>query len=201
MEGVKRLWPVGLARTHAMVCANIQNHELHRIIWTVSAPSWTLRWIERLLTPEIPQSQPSRRGPDPHSLPLSSRSTAPDAYAPHIMGGVNTLRAEGYSGTGIFIGIVDTGVDYNHPALGGGFGPGFKICAGYDLVGDIYDGTSDPIPDSDPMDCDGHGTHGTCSRFSSPPLQTILGFAGFARFGSPQPPPIHPRPMSRPHCS
>lgn len=30
-----------------------------------------------------------------------------------------------------------------HPALGGGFGPGFKIEAGYDLVGDNYNG-SDP---------------------------------------------------------
>ena len=75
------------------------------------------------------------------------------------MSGVDQLRAEGYSGAGMFVGIVDTGVDYNHPALGGGFGPGFKISAGYDLVGDAYDGTSDPVPDSDPMDCNGHGTH------------------------------------------
>jgi hypothetical protein len=62
---------------------------------------------------------------------------------------------------GLFIGIVDTGVDYNHPALGGGFGPGYKVVTRYDLVGDAYDGTTDttPVPDNDPVDCDGHGTH------------------------------------------
>lgn len=27
-----------------------------------------------------------------------------------------------------------TGVDYNHPALGGGFGDGYKIRLGYNLV-------------------------------------------------------------------
>jgi hypothetical protein len=32
------------------------------------------------------------------------------------------------------------GVDYTHPSLGGGFGPGHKIVGGYDFVGDDYDG-------------------------------------------------------------
>ena len=31
---------------------------------------------------------------------------------------------------------VDSGIDYNHPNLGGGFGPDFKVIGGYDLVGD-----------------------------------------------------------------
>ena len=34
------------------------------------------------------------------------------------------------------------GIDYTHPALGGGFGPGFKVVGGYDLVGDDYTGVS-----------------------------------------------------------
>ncbi|EJD37123.1 subtilisin-like protein [Auricularia subglabra TFB-10046 SS5] len=56
---------------------------------------------------------------------------------------------------------IDTGVDYTHPSLGGGFGPGFKVAGGYDLVGDAYiPGLVDPVPDDDPMDqCQGHGTH------------------------------------------
>ncbi|KAF9132977.1 hypothetical protein BGW39_010870, partial [Mortierella sp. 14UC] len=58
-------------------------------------------------------------------------------------------------GKGIKIGIIDSGVDYHHPALGGCFGLGCKVAYGTDFVGD--DGRS---PDDDPMtDCDGHGTH------------------------------------------
>lgn len=58
------------------------------------------------------------------------------------------------------IGILDTGTDYKHPALGGGFGPGFKVAGGYDFVGDAYTGFNTPVPDNDPLDqCAGHGTH------------------------------------------
>ena len=50
-------------------------------------------------------------------------------------------------------------IDYTLSALGGGFGPGYKVAWGTDLVGDDYDGTNTPVPDSDPIDCNGHGTH------------------------------------------
>lgn len=95
------------------------------------------------------------------STPLRKRAGCVDTYVPHVMGGVDKLHDEGFTGDGLFVGIVDSGVDYNNPALGGGFGPGYKVVTGYDLVGDAYDGTNDttPVPDSDPMDCDGHGTH------------------------------------------
>lgn len=52
------------------------------------------------------------------------------------------------TGAGESIAIIDSGVDYNHPALGGGFGPGHKVIAGYDFVDN----------DADPMDGMGHGT-------------------------------------------
>ena len=35
---------------------------------------------------------------------------------------------------------IDSGVDYGHPNLGGGFGPGYKVIGGYDLVGSDFTG-------------------------------------------------------------
>ncbi|KAJ6260039.1 Cucumisin [Drechslerella dactyloides] len=82
-----------------------------------------------------------------------------DAYPPHLQGNVNKLRAEGLTGSGIKIAVVDTGIDYTHPSLGGKFGPGNKVAFGTDLVGNDYTGENIPVPGQDPMDCAGHGTH------------------------------------------
>lgn len=58
------------------------------------------------------------------------------------------------------MGVIDTGVDYTHPALGGCFGPGCRVAYGYDFVGDAYNGENAPTPGNDPRDtCNGHGTH------------------------------------------
>ena len=52
-------------------------------------------------------------------------------------------------GEGIRIAILDTGIDYRHPDLGGCFGPECKVIGGYDFANG----------DGDPMDGNGHGTH------------------------------------------
>ncbi|CAE6507200.1 unnamed protein product [Rhizoctonia solani] len=85
-----------------------------------------------------------------------------DTFSTHVMTGVDKLHAEGYFGQGIKIGLIDSGVDYTHPSLGGAIGPGNKIIGGYDFVGDNYTGLPEtpPVPDPDPLDqCYGHGTH------------------------------------------
>ncbi|KAK4687445.1 hypothetical protein P7C73_g2679, partial [Tremellales sp. Uapishka_1] len=69
------------------------------------------------------------------------------------------VQATGNKGKGIKVAIVDSGVDYTRTPLGGCFGTGCKIAGGYDFVGDSYDGTNDPVPDSDPFDnCYQHGS-------------------------------------------
>ncbi|GAA0587191.1 S8 family serine peptidase [Streptomyces crystallinus] len=55
----------------------------------------------------------------------------------------------GADGKGVTVAVLDSGVDYTHPDLGGGFGRGHKVVGGYDFVN----------RDADPMDDNGHGTH------------------------------------------
>ncbi|EHL03842.1 putative Major intracellular serine protease [Glarea lozoyensis 74030] len=74
------------------------------------------------------------------------------------MGGIDKLHKLGIKGKGIKIGIIDSGIDYRHPALGGKFGPGNKIAGGYAFAND----RGAPVMEEDPLTtcyAGGHGTH------------------------------------------
>jgi subtilisin family serine protease len=60
---------------------------------------------------------------------------APTAYDP-IINAAATRSSYNVDGTGMTVAVIDTGVDYNNPALGGGFGPGNKVVAGFDFADD-----------------------------------------------------------------
>lgn len=77
----------------------------------------------------------------------------------HWATGVDELHRRGLYGAGVKIGVVDTGILYTHKALGGGFGPGFKVAAGHDFVGSGWTPGSPLNPSSDPIDEQGHGSH------------------------------------------
>ncbi|KAG5987990.1 hypothetical protein E4U52_006998 [Claviceps spartinae] len=79
---------------------------------------------------------------------LASRAEGgPDTFSTHVMTQVDKLRAKGITGKGIKVAVVDTGVTH------------CLVSFGHDFVGDAYNGINTPIPDEDPMDCKGHGTH------------------------------------------
>ena len=87
----------------------------------------------------------------------------------------------GLTGQGVRVAIMDTGIDVDHPDLGGCFGPGCRVEVGWDFVGDAYnnDSTSPSynpvaVPDATPDDCNGHGTH----------VAGIVGAAGSGANGS-----------------
>jgi minor extracellular serine protease Vpr len=100
-------------------------------------------------------------------MPEPQQNPEPELFSSLSMIGADIAQSElGYTGEGVKVAVMDTGIDYDHPDLGGGFGPGYRVAYGWDFVGDDYnaDSTSpsyDPVPapDPDPDDCNGHGTH------------------------------------------
>jgi subtilisin family serine protease len=119
---------------------------------------------------------------------------------PSVWGGV-----PGHTGSGVKIGIIDTGIDYTHADFGGPgtvaaynaahaaetsppnpayVGPGAaRIKGGVDLVGDGYDAgagapSNVPAPDPNPIDCGGHGTHVAGTAAGSGVLSDGTSFSG-----------------------
>ncbi|KAI9048878.1 hypothetical protein LZ554_006732 [Drepanopeziza brunnea f. sp. 'monogermtubi'] len=98
--------------------------------------------------------------------------------SPHRQTEVDRLHALGIKGKGVKIAVMDTGIDYRHPALGGGFGPGFKVSFGKSFVTDDSDEES-----NDPLaTCvsGGHGTHVAGIIGMQDPANSTFGLVGVA---------------------
>lgn len=175
----------------AMQSAGIQFSEIYRVqramnavaVIVPAAQVGAIRKIEgvKSVRPIVPME------------PTSNSSTA-FVGAPKVWQGASAGSPATANGTGIKVGIIDTGVDYQHADFGGlgtlavyqdndrvsttgtvsgtTLFPTAKVAGGYDFAGDSYNAAGSgaqliPVPDANPTDCLGHGSHvaGTAGGF------------------------------------
>jgi subtilisin family serine protease len=114
----------------------------------LTAPRWALDEIRKL----------------PYVKTISEDGTvsAFDDSSNALIGVPQLWSTYGLHADSIDIGIIDTGIDYLHEALGSAPFPNGKVVGGYDFVNN----------DSDPMDDNGHGTHvaGIAAGYGPPPV-------------------------------
>lgn len=68
--------------------------------------------------------------------------------------GVPAVQARGIRGAGVAVAVIDDGIDYSHPELGGGSFPNSVVIAGYDFDYQV----EDPSPEIRNGVIDSHGT-------------------------------------------
>ena len=114
---------------------------------------------------------PVLRVPMPETTSLSN----PDlATAIELTGADIAQNSLNLTGEGVDVAVLDTGIDVDHPDIGGdgvtggaesgdSF-PNSRVLRGWDFVGDAYNASGTgaaliPHPDPNPDDCNGHGSH------------------------------------------
>lgn len=132
--------------------------------------------------------------PDVRAVYPLTPKTVTNGSADVLTQTLQTWQDTGLFGDDMRVGIVDTGIDHTHADFGGpgtvesfeaesllaedqtltgdAF-PTAKVVGGFDFVGDSYDASStvaaaqQPVPDPNPLDCQGHGSHvaGTAGGF------------------------------------
>jgi type VI secretion system secreted protein VgrG len=88
--------------------------------------------------PRLPKAHQAAPTQPARSVPSTITGTPDDD---NLIQASEVWSDYGVTGQGMTVAVIDTGVNYNHEALGGGFGPGHKVIAGEDFA----DGTADPL--------------------------------------------------------
>jgi subtilisin family serine protease len=76
--------------------------------------------------------------------------SVPVTEAPSLWA-MQDAQGRSVTGRGVTVAILDTGIDYTHPDLGGCIGAGCKVAGGYNFI--------EGEDSANPMDKHGHGTH------------------------------------------
>ena len=134
---------------------------------SVSISSGQLDALEGLRS--VAALYPVLQVPAPELNPVAD----PELATAIAMTGADVAQSElGFTGDGVKVAVMDTGIDYDNPALGGdgtarqdsASFPNSRVVAGFDFVGDAYNASGSgaalvPQPDPRPDDCNSHGSH------------------------------------------
>ena len=105
---------------------------------------------------ELTPVEPSEADPETDvggQLSQHDTSLLPQLANANLQSGVEYVHATyGFEGSGQTVAIIDSGIAYDHLALGGGFGSGNRVVGGYDFA----EGDADPYDDAP---AGFHGTH------------------------------------------
>lgn len=122
--------------------------------------------------------------------PPTDGGSYPDLFTAIGMTGADIVQNElGFTGAGVRVAVMDSGIDYDHQAFGGDgvarsnspMFPNSRVVAGWDFVGDDFTSGLTPQPDQFPDDCLGHGSHVAGIVGAS---TTITGVAPGVEFGA-----------------
>ncbi|KAG0207133.1 hypothetical protein BGX28_001564 [Mortierella sp. GBA30] len=114
-----------------------------------------------------------------HGIGFDALAVLPQLSTAHEQTGVLSARNDLHlTGKGIKIGIIDTGVDYTHEALGSCYGQGCKVAYGYDFVEPFR------TKQGGGYDCVGHGTHVAGIIAGNSSKSNFYGVAPEATLGS-----------------
>ncbi|HKQ58504.1 MAG TPA: S8 family serine peptidase, partial [Candidatus Eisenbacteria bacterium] len=168
---VRSLWSAGA------VAAQVTPAELQRLARLEEIE--TIAW-------DPPQQMIEEESLEPAAISAPREATATPAWSVQWIG-APAVWGQGYRGACVLVAIIDTGVDYNHTDLVARIWTnGDEIPAngidddGNGYIDDVH-GYDTAIPDSDPMDQNGHGTHVGGSVAGDGTAGTITGVAPDAR--------------------
>ncbi|AWN24434.1 peptidase S8 [Deinococcus irradiatisoli] len=168
------------AKAQGIVYQELKSYSLLFNGFVVRADSTAKRQLEHLggvvaLYPvqkvQLPQTQ------------VSPAAAAPQMFTARGMTGADIANNElGLTGKGVKVGVIDSGIDMEHPAFTG------RIIKQHDFVGDAYNANdpahTTPVPDENADDCGGHGTHVAGIVGGSDPATGFKGVAPEVLFGA-----------------
>jgi len=96
-------------------------------------------------------------------------NSTPSLFPPQVQTRITELHEMGIYGKGVKVALVDSGIDCTHPALGKGFGPGFKIAFGKNYA---EDDTSDDDDDESGKSAEPHGLGPRATRLMTRKAKT-----------------------------